>query len=116
MRIGRVPRWAAFPVAVAVVALTLTGCENSDVVSGGDRLKTSGGKITVECVGRWQARIAGTHPAEGFTARIIVGGPAYQVSMIFESPEANDVKIISHCVDQEPRFFESEIEDTTISG
>ncbi len=100
----------------AVAVLTLTGCENSDVVSGDEKLKTAGGKITVECVGRWQARIAATHPAEGFTARIIVGGPAHQVSMIFESPEANDVKIISHCVDREPRFFTREIEDTSISG
>lgn len=106
-----------FPATLAVVAALLAGCgKDSDIVSGDDRLKTDAGKITVECVGRWRARIVSTHPAEGYTARIIVGGPAYQVSMIFENPEANDVKIIAHCVDQQPRFFPREIEDTTISG
>ncbi len=98
-----------------VLALTVTGCDRKGVVQGEATLSSSAGTVAVQCVDRVLAKIVGTSPAAGYTARIIDEGPSGQPSVVFENPNANDLKVAVNCRNSEPRIDEFEIEDTTLT-
>jgi hypothetical protein len=99
----------------AVLAFTVAGCDRKGVVQGGATLASSAGSVQVQCVDRVLAKIVGTAPAPGYTARIIDEGPSGQPSVVFENPNANDFKVAVNCRNSEPRIDEFEIEDTTLT-
>lgn len=78
-------------------------------------MSSSAGLVSVQCIDRTKVQIVGVEPAAGYTARMIVEGPAGQASLVFENPNANDFRIGVHCTNAEPFLEEFEIEDTTLS-
>jgi hypothetical protein len=96
--------------------MALAACgDDPSIVTGGGTVTTSAGTVEVECLGRYRVRIVGSTPAPGYTAKLIVAGPATQASLRFESPTANDFRVAVHCRDAQPRVNEWEVEDTTLS-
>jgi hypothetical protein len=107
--------WLAVLGLAAV--LVLAGCgDGAGIVSGQATLSSSAGTVDVQCVDRIKAQIVGFQPAAGYTARMIVEGPAGQASLLFENPNANDFRVGVHCDDSGPVLDEFEIEDTTLRG
>jgi hypothetical protein len=99
----------------AVALLGASGCRGYGVVGYEGTLSTSGGVINVQCIDRIKAKIVGASPAAGYTANIIVDGPAGQATVLFENPNANDFRVAVHCKAGEPSYLEFEIEDTTLT-
>jgi hypothetical protein len=99
----------------AVLATPAAACAKPEIVTGGGTLRSSAGTVDVECVRASRARIVGSVPDLGYTTRMIVAGPAGQASLIFENPDANDIRVAVHCVDSRPLLDEFEIEDTTMA-
>ena len=95
-----------FPVLLAPVLL-VAGCgDDPTVVTGGGTVSSTGGDIQVECMGRFKVRIVDTTAAAGYTANLLVPGPAGQVSLIFENPEADDVRVAISCRNGQPQLSE----------
>lgn len=114
----RRPRPAFRVGFVAIVAVALLGaaaCQGYGVVASEGTVATSAGTIAVQCIDRVKVKIVGAEPAAGFTANIIVEGPAGQASLVFENPNANDFRVAVHCDSGVPGFQEFEIEDTTLT-
>ena len=99
----------------AVLALSLAGCDRKGVVQGEATLSSTAGTVQVQCIDRVLAKIIGTSPEPGFTARMIDEGPSGQPSVMFENPNANDYRVAVNCRNSEPRLDEFEIEDTTLT-
>lgn len=101
---------------MAVAAGAAAGCgDGAGIVSGEGTLSSSAGSVSVQCIDRTKVQIVGVQPAAGYTARMIVEGPAGQASLIFENPNANDFRVGVHCTNSEPFLEEFEIEDTTLT-
>jgi hypothetical protein len=96
------------PVAAAVLILVvLSGCgDDPSVVTGTGTVTTSAGTLDVECRGRYKVHILDSSPAAGFTTHLIVSGPAAEASLIFENPDADDVRVAIHCRDGQPEHSE----------
>lgn len=115
MRISPFRRAAGLGFA-AVLALATTGCsDGAGIVSGQATLSSSAGTVEVQCIDRIKAQIVSFAPAGGYTARVIIEGPAGQASLIFENPNANDFRVGVHCDESVPVLEEFEIEDTTLT-
>lgn len=95
--------------------LGAAGCKEYGVVASEGTVVTSAGTITVQCIDRTKARIAGASPAAGYSVTVLVEGPAGQASLRFENPNANDFTVAVHCENRVPGFQEFEIEDTTLT-
>ena len=54
----------------------------------------------------FKVRIVDTTAAAGYTANLLVPGPAGQVSLIFENPEADDVRVAISCRNGQPQLSE----------
>ena len=104
-----------FAAIAAVVALGTAGCEEHGVIASQATLSTTAGTVDVQCIDRTKVRIVGSAPAAGFTATVILEGPAGEASLVFENPGANDYKVFVHCKGGVPGFYEREVEDTTIT-
>jgi hypothetical protein len=101
---------------VTIVGSSAVGCgDGAGIVSGEGTLSSTAGSVSVQCIDRTKVQIVGFQPAAGYTARMIVEGPAGQVSLVFENPNANDYRVGVHCTDSEPILEEFEIEDTTLT-
>jgi len=93
-----------------------TGCgDGAGIVSGGGSLSSTAGTVEVQCIDRTKVQIVSFQAADGYTARVVVEGPAGQASVIFENPAANDYRVGVHCTNSEPVLEEFEIEDTTLT-
>jgi hypothetical protein len=113
VRISRAP---LLPVVLAGLLLAgVAGCDAvHGVISGDGTLKSHGGSVYAQCIDHTRVKIVSADPAAGFTAHIVVQGPANQASLIFENPKANDFRVAISCENYVPVMQEFEIEDTTV--
>jgi hypothetical protein len=102
-------------VVAAAGVLGAAGCREYGVVAAEGTLVTSAGTVTVQCIDRTKVRIAGTSPVSGYTAEVIVEGPAGQATVEFTNPNANDFRVAVFCEGGVPTFQEFEREDTTLT-
>jgi hypothetical protein len=106
---------AGLVTLVAAGLLGAAACKGYGVVAAEGTVSTSAGTITVQCIDRTKARIAGTSPAAGYTAEVLVEGPAGQATVEFTNPNANDFRVAVFCKGGAPTFQEFEREDTTLT-
>ena len=106
---------AGLVTLVAVGLVGTAGCKGYGVVAAEGTVSTSAGTITVQCVDRTKARIAGVSPAGGYSAEVLVEGPAGQATVDFTNPNANDFRVAVFCEGGVPTFQEFEREDTTLT-
>ncbi|MBX6749922.1 MAG: hypothetical protein IRY85_09680 [Micromonosporaceae bacterium] len=106
---------AGLVTLVAAGLLGTAGCKEYGVVAAEGTVSTSAGTITVQCIDRMKVRVAGTSPAAGYTANVLVPGPAGQATVEFTNPDANDFRVAVYCQGGVPSFQEFEREDTTLT-
>jgi hypothetical protein len=106
-------RWLVKVGLGTCLALAAGGCQDDEgVVTGEYSMTSGGGTFVMQCIDDDKAKLVSWQPKAGYTARVIVPGPAGQASLIFESATASDVRVAVHCIDGLPRLEQFEEDDT----
>ncbi|GAA2603542.1 hypothetical protein SMC26_03630 [Actinomadura fulvescens] len=80
--------------------------EPGDAVTGALRVFTSpGGRVLARCVGKDRAALTGWSPAIGYHGRLVEGGPAPEVVVVFRRASGVEVRAAVRCAGGFPRLI-----------